>query len=309
MSEVKFAELQKELFRLFENEKLGPIFAHLAKMEDKFPEKLDKTSFWRACLYSIQGNTQKAVMVLDDALKKGFWWNPKTLTKDQDLQSLLPLDDFQTIIEKCKEIIKHQKKVSRSELFVYGNQTSETGIFSIHWKASNVKEFAPYWFNKSLLNNYLFGFPQSSQVYGFHSYCWDHHEMAQDELANRYLDFQKMYNPKRTIYSGTSQGGTLAIELCLKDENSMNKGFITVIPAIRELSSIEKQLKKRKSLDFKCAIITGDQDPFYQKTNELISLLESYGIQCQLTVKEGLGHYFPEDFSTLLPQAVHFILQ
>ncbi|WP_234447527.1 hypothetical protein [Viridibacillus soli] len=87
------------------------------------------------------------------------------------------------------------------------------------------------------------------------------------------------------------------------------KGFIAVIPAIQDVSSIECLLKENRVTNLKGCIITGDKDPFYNKTLELMPILEAYDIQCKLIVKEGLGHFFPSDLTALLKEAVEYISQ
>ena len=44
--------------------------------------------FWKACVYSVQGNQEAAIKALEEGLQKGVWWNPLELTYDEDLKSL-----------------------------------------------------------------------------------------------------------------------------------------------------------------------------------------------------------------------------
>ncbi len=308
MSEINFAELLKELLGLFEKKKYDEIHTLLKKAETEFPEKLDNISFWKACVYSTQGRPDEAITSLYEALEKGFWWNPNALTSDPDLNTLQDLEEFKSIVKKCEVMIENQKLTSKPQLSVYGNQHAEIGIFSLHWRGSTVAEFSQYWAGNDLFKHYLFGFPQSSQVFGYNAYSWDDQKLALEEIVQAYRDFMIKYNPKQVILSGASQGGRLSIELGLSDVLPDMKGFIAVIPAIQDVAAIEKLIKENGKTNMRGCIITGDQDPFYKKTLELKSLFEENGIACKWIVNEGLGHFFPDDFTRILPEAIDYIL-
>lgn len=307
MSESKFVELQKEIFHLFEQEKYNKVHSLIEKVQEEFPERLDKTIFWKACVYSKQGNPQKAIAVLEEGLNKGIWWNPLTLIYDEDLRNLQNIEKFKMIVNRCQEILNNLKRTSKPQLFIYGNDKSNTGIFSLHWRGSNVKDFAPYWFDNELLDQFLFGFPQSSQIFGYNAYCWDNKDIAVEEITTLFKRFKEKYNSKQEIIAGASQGGRLAIELSLYGNILETKGFIAVIPSIQDVTALENLLVGNKST-IKGCIITGDQDPFYNKTVELVKIFEKNNLQCKFIVKEGLGHFFPADFTDLLRYAIEFIL-
>ena len=101
----------------------------------------------------------------------------------------------------------------------------------------------------------------------------------------------------------------MSIELSLDDNILDIKGFIAVIPAVQNISPMETIIKTRKKCNLKGCIITGDKDPYYRKTLELMQLFEVHGIPCKRIVKEGLGHEFPGDFTSLLQEAVDYILE
>lgn len=304
---VKFVELQNELFELSEKRDFAAMHRLIRKTQKDFPERLDKTSFWKACTYALQGKQAEALSVLNEAFIKGIWWNPNTLRDNPDLQALKSREEFKLIVKKCENMLNHHQLNCSSKLFVYGNEGPNTGIFSLHWRGSNVNDFAPYWYDDELLQEYMLGFPQSSQIHGMNSYCWDKHDIAINDISTTFQDFKEKYNTEQIIIAGASQGGNLAIELSLNDNLLATKGFIAVIPAIRDVESIENLLQTKPNV--KGCIITGDKDPFYKKTIELMSVFEKYDIKCRLIVKEGLGHIFPDDFTKLLSEAVQYIVE
>ncbi|MGM9950977.1 MAG: DUF3089 domain-containing protein [Lysinibacillus sp.] len=309
MPEMRFIELQKELFSLFGNGDIDDALLLIDRIKTEFPERLDKIVFWEACAFSIQGKKEEAVAALRTGLIEGVWWNPYILTADPDLKGLQAHDGFREIVKKCEEIFSGQKKSAAPELFVYGNHQSEIGLFAMHARGTNVKDFAPYWLNEKGEDLYLYGFPQSSQIFGYHAYCWDDQETAVKEIVQAYKDFKRISHTKSDIIGGASQGGKLSIELSLSKKLPAINGFIAVIPAIKDLAPIEALLKDNEYSSLKGCIITGDQDPFYKNVLELMSLFEKSHIDCKLIVKEGLGHFFPQDFPELLSEAISYILR
>lgn len=169
-----------------------------------------------------------------------------------------------------------------------------------------MRDFAPYWFDNRLLEDFLFAFPQSSQVFGYNAYCWDDPKIVKEDITSLFKEFKGKFYTVHDIIAGASQGGKLAIELSLNGTLA-GKGFIAVIPAIQNTDSIKKLLEENTN-KIKGCIITGDQDPFYQQTVRLAKLLEENDIACKFIVKEGLGHFFPKDFTKLIKEAIEFIL-
>ena len=308
MSEGKFVERQKELFSSFEKGDMNEALALIQQIKIEFPERLEKIRFWEACAFSTLGKEQAAVATLQEGLKEGLWWNPYILTADPDLRNLQTHDDFKKIVEQCEEIFNTQKENATCELFVYGNRQSEIGILCMHARGTNVKDSAPYWLHEKDEQSYLFGFPQSSQVFGYQAYCWDDQEIALKEVEQAHKEFHKVSHIRSQIIGGASQGGKLAIELSLSKALPGIKGFIAVMPAIKNVAAIEALLKENNHSGLKGYIIIGDQDPFYQNTLDLMDILKANKIDCQLIVKEGLGHFFPEDFSNMLSEAVAYIV-
>ncbi|SES18611.1 tetratricopeptide repeat protein [Psychrobacillus sp. OK032] len=298
-----FFGIQKKVFNAFERSEFDEVLKLIDEAEIELPKRREKYCFWRACAFARMGEKEKAISVLQEALSLDVWWNPNTLMRDKDLSSLHEEDEFQLIIQRCQSILETQEL--KEALFVpFGNEHAKTGIFSIHWRGSNIEDFAPFWLEE---NDYLIGFPQSSQSYASNSYCWDNHEKAIAEVKDSVEKFYEQYEFDNFIVAGTSQGGKLSIELALDKKYTNVKGFIAVIPAIENITTFESLIVNANKPNLKGCIITGDQDPFYEKTMELVEIFKQNGIECSIFVTEGLGHFFPDNFSQQLKKAVDFI--
>lgn len=306
MSKTTFFEIQKEIFHLFKNKKFAEVHYFINLAEEKFPERIEKLSFWRACAYCNQGENNKAIQAFQKALEKGVWWNPYILTRDPDLVPLQNMDEFLNIIYQCQEILQNQQANSHPKLYTFGNSNAEIGIFSLHWRGSTVDDFAPYWLDQQNVQKYHFAFPQSSQPFSYNAYCWDDQEIARKDIVRTFREFNQLTHAKKMILAGASQGGKLAIEFSITNELYIN-GFIAVIPSIQNVELIEKQLQSNRVDNVKGCVITGDQDPFYHKALGLQQIFEAHGILCKWIVLKGLDHSFPHDFPQYLEEAIDYI--
>ena len=304
MSSQTFFKVTNIIFNAFNKKDYDQALVLIGEAKREFPDRLDKTAFWEACVHSIRGEPARAITALTSAMEKGVWWNPVSLTRDPDLKNIQNEGSFKQVLIECEEILEAASAHSDPSLSIYGNEESNTGIFSLHWKGSNVVDFAPYWQEE---NDYLLGFPQSSQLFGPNTYCWDDIEKATKEITDLYKDFTNQFKPETLIVAGASQGGRLAIELSVDGKFEDSKGFIAVIPAIQDIQRFEILLKANKGRVIKGCIIAGMSDPFFSRTMELKQLFDRYEIDCKWITIEGLGHFFPQDFPDILKKAVEFI--
>lgn len=309
MVEKRFIELQKQIFSLFDQNRLDEALTKTLQAQTEFPMRMDKTSFWQACIYSLQGKTDEAIAALKQALEKGVWWNPQFLMRDSDLKSLQELAEFQEVLDQCRAIYETASKSGKVELEVHGNPQADVTIFSLHMRGNNAKDTAQFWMDQQTLEKHFFAFPKSSQASGSNSFCWDDPEIVNRDILEAYqlVKEKQMNTDSKLILGGGSQGGKVALELFLQGIIPEASGFILVVPSVTNLESIESLLKQYKRNNVRSCIITGDQDYCYTNILALMPMLEAHSIDCKLIVKEGMGHFYPDDFADLVKEAVEFI--
>lgn len=305
-----FFDRQILIFSLFQKD-VKEALKEIERVEVDFPHRLDKTSYWKACAYAHLGDKQAAIQSLQQALEQGVWWNPQSLERDPDLQSLQNESAYREIVRTCQSIFEQARKKEKAELYTYGNAESNRVIFSLHWRGSNVEDFAPFWLNESLLQQVHYGFPESTQYYAYNAYCWDDSSIAERDLENTYHQFMEEYHytPSQVIIGGASQGAKVALEFLLNKKVFHANRFIFVVPSVPKLEVIESLLEANKPYQLRGTIITGDQDPYYNGVLQLVPLLKKYEIDCDLIVKEGMGHFFPDDFTAMLSSIVEELMK
>jgi predicted esterase len=309
-SATDFSKIQHAAMSLVQEENYEAALKLLEEAKPFFTEKLDRIGHWKSGIYMLQGKHKDALSELEEVLNKGLWWNPVILENDSELQPLKGTKEFQAILEVCSKRYEEEKSGSHASLQVQGNPKAETSILALHWKGSNAKDFAEQWSKEVILSRYLIGFSQSSQLFSYNCYAWDDPNIAEADIVETYNHFKEKYEllSNMTILAGASQGGNKSIELALQENAVDVLGFVALVPAITDIEAMEKLVRESVNSSVRGCVITGDQDPFYEKTVEAVDALNANGVACKLIVNEGLGHQLPEEFSNQLTEAVEFVL-
>ncbi|KGX83406.1 tetratricopeptide repeat protein [Pontibacillus marinus] len=304
-----FVNVQQKAVNLVQEGNFTEASMLLEQAKEQFPRKLDRLGHWKAGIYMLQGNHDKAISELNEVLDRGLWWKPELLMNDTELNPLKENADFQKIVEQCKEKYEAEKKNAKASLQVVGNPQANTSIFALHWKGSNAEDFIEQWSESPILSNYLLGFPQSSQLFSYDCYSWDNQEVAEKDVTDTFTEFSGKYHlaAKENIIAGASQGGKTAIELSTKNNSTKFKGFIAIVPSFENTQEFEAMLQSNREVDVRGYVITGDKDPFYDKTIEAVDILRSNGVPCKLIVNRKMGHILPDDLSSQVNEAVDYI--
>ncbi|MDQ0481846.1 alpha/beta hydrolase [Guptibacillus hwajinpoensis] len=305
---MNFANLQKHVIELVQEKRSDEALAIMEDAKKDFPNKIDRLGHWKANLYSIEGKKEEALAELNEVLANGLWWNPELLTSDPELDILKDTTEFKNIVNTCQSIFEKEKEAAQTEWNVLGNPLSDTVIFPLHWKGSNVVDFSIQWSEEKLVSNYLLGIPQSSQLFSYACYSWDDIDIASNDVRTTFREFEKSYNlnDKKVILAGASQGANIAAQLSLHSDVEEFNEFIAIAPAF-EVIELEKLITTNLNGKVRGCIITGDKDPFYESVLKAVTLFETYQIPCKLIVMKGIGHTLPDDFPDVVEQAVNFV--
>ncbi len=309
---MDFQKLTEKVFAYYAREKYNQALEVVQKAVIEYPKKLNITSYWAACLYTKLSKNKKAIDVLENTLNKGIWWSPKLLTEDPDLEPLYNKEEFKRLVSRCSELWKEKQSNSEPELTVmtpesYTENKKYPLLIILHGRNGNVNEFSKYWDIPYLREKYILAFPQSSQVFGINSYCWDGLELAKSEVKSHYKKLIQNYNVnlKNVILAGASQGGRLAIQLALEESNFC--GFVGVIPAI---SDVDYYLNKKENWEknrMKGVMIVGDSDNYYPPVKKLYTRFRELDYPIKIIAEEGLGHSISGKFPDYIKSALEFI--
>ncbi|WP_226577790.1 alpha/beta hydrolase [Halobacillus litoralis] len=305
---MEFVNLQQRVIELVQGGKNNEALSLIEEAKQQFPHKLDRLGHWKANLYTLEGKKEKAMAELEEVLENGLWWNPEILTSDPELEGIKGMPEFTAVIDRCQSIFEQEQQITEMKWKTSGDPDNQKVIFPLHWKGSNMEDFAQQWSEEEILADYFLGIPQSSQIFSYNCYAWDDREVAVSDVLHAFRAFEQKYDikGKEVILAGASQGGHLAALMSLRGDVEEFNEFIAVVPAF-EADEIKEIIETNPNPKARGCIITGDRDPFYKQALETADLLKSHNIPCELMMKEGMGHELPEDFPGVLKEASAFV--
>jgi|LSQX01.1.fsa_nt_gb predicted esterase len=307
---MDFFNLQKKIFSEYFAGRYNEALKSALEAKERFPDQFHRTGFWAACLYCRTGSPGKALLELEQALKKGAWWS-ETVLLDEDLLPLREREEFARIKEICLLRQAQAAEKSRPELVVMEPPGRSGGsiyplLLLLHGQGGNIESYAPWWDIPDIRSSFVLAFLQSSQVCGLNQYCWDKFDLALDEVHQTFDRLQGQHGDAGPLLmAGFSQGGALAIRASLDAAGCA--GFIAIVPGIREVKTFVEQVRDGRARGRRGCIITGDKDYGYARAVELAEAFLKNDFACKLIVVSGMGHAIPENFSPLLRQAVDFV--
>lgn len=98
---------------------------------------------------------------------------------------------------------------------------------------------------------------------GVVEYCLDDEARAVNDVAWAYerAVAQCRFDRDRVVLGGTSQGARIGIRTALAGDSTPARGFVAVVPALRDISPLEALMKGAASRGVRGYIIAGDQGP------------------------------------------------
>ncbi|MEI5906635.1 alpha/beta hydrolase [Bacillus spongiae] len=272
----------------------------------------------KAQLYNFQYSLAAASGLEDEALAlfkeatidHQFWYSYEYLIEDEDLDVLRKYDEFQKLVQLCKEREEAAKKSVKPDLNLIMPQDKETNslFIALHGDQENREMAEGYW--KSIVSKqYMLALPQSSQIEFSEAYNWEDVEQGTGELKNHIDTIMKtnQMNQENTLIGGFSAGAKVALHSLMTEEVKA-KGFIFVAPWLPDLDEWEENLHILSENGLKGYVICGDKDEDCLESSEkLVAILKKHNIPHTFKLVKNLDHDYPDDFDQILREAVEFI--
>lgn len=261
-----------------------------------------RTWYWQACVHSLLGNTEEALAALHAGLAEGVWFSPRMLDTDTDLDSVRGTRQFAGIREECDRLRKARQAASRPECIVLAPASAiweQQALLLLHQWGQSARSFAEYW--RPLVDEgWTLVAVQSSQPCDSSGFCWDDHDLAQQEIRQHLNDCRRKRGiaPESMIIAGASQGARLALE----SAHEAGIPWLCVIPSFP--TGYDVTSLTAVPLHTRGAFLLGERDPANARTRPVISSLISAGALVEERTMAGIGHELPDDFAV---QAGHML--
>jgi len=249
--------------------------------EQAYPHERETTLYWKACLYSLLGNTSKAMHALQSALNEGIWWSRKTLESESDFDHLRNEPEYNAIADAMETIYAQVCTTAKAICIRDGQKEGTKKLLNLHWRNDNVEHYRRYF---PQFQNVSMIYVQSSQVASSKGFCWDNKEKAVhdiEEVLGKELE-------DISVFSGTSQGAVIALRLALH----YKKSYVGIMPALKDTAIVNEITDERSKYRF----LVGERDDFYPACKETNERLKEKNIDSVFISLGDVGHYFPEDF-------------
>lgn len=278
--------------------------------EKSFPEMSARITFWKMCLFSLEGHLDKAISTFRSGLNDGLWWAESQLN-DTDLDPIQELPEFKKlVVESVQRWEQERKKIKPEHVLILPDASRSDAyplLIALHGRNGNKESNLEYW-EIAKNEGWAILSPQSTQPLFPDSYCWDDPMTGVQDILfhlENALDTHKI-DMERIVIGGFSQGSGMAIYTALHQEVGI-RGFIGVGTAWNDLDSIDFLAKSVEML--RCYFISGKNDFTLERSREIQAVLEVNGIACKEEFHPELGHEFPADFGKSFTRAVDFIFR
>lgn len=301
-----------DVYRLYQDGQFQEAYDLLTDAARHYPDEGKRIYEWRFDLAARLGKPELSESIFQEALDSGFFYGDRTLRTDEDLKDMQGRPVFEALVRRDLEILAEAQKHATPELEIlyHGKESiNEKPLFmALHGNNSNVEKLRQYW--GALWNTeYLVALPQSSQLSGKGIYVWNDMQIVEQELRGHYSEIKEKYliDPTKTIISGFSKGGHVAVDAAVKGYLPA-KGFLAVAPYIGNPEELAPHFDVIQNKHLRGFIIAGGKDDeCISSATWLHDEMKAHGLRCEIKVYPEMGHDFPDDFDTILPEIIQFL--
>lgn len=306
-------QLIDRAFFLYRKGDVQQAYDLLTEAAPQYPEREQRLYAWRFNLAARLGKLDLAEEIIEDALDSGYFYRNFVLINPEDMQALQGRPFFEDLAVRNDRMLTEAQVFTRPQLEMINDGIEQDGftplLISLHGANMNLRQYRSNW--KFLSDSeWLVALPQSSQLGGKDVFVWNNMEIAERELVEHYqaLGKRSKLSPEKTVISGFSQGGRVAVRAALKQLIPVNH-FILNCPYVPDLAEMEALLDGCQNRNLHGYLILGSEDPSCTPgALQLHQEFEKRGFKCAVEVIQGLHHGFPENFPEVFQHALNYVL-
>ncbi len=311
-----WAVLSRRLFALYQAGDYGAALEEVREAAPRFPDRVATTTFWTACLQSRSGDPAAGLATLRDGVDSGLWWAEDTLRRDDDLEPLWGLPEFEALVQECARRRERAKGTVASELHVVepeGGDGSRPLVIALHGRMGRSEDALASW-RAVVSAGAVLAVVRSVQPLSPDTYGWDAQETGARQVGDEYarLVAEQRFDPAKVVLVGFSQGAALAVIEAVRGERVPACGFVAVAPSFGEAPRLpmpsDDELRAAAARGLRGYIVTGENDVLLQPTLDFQAAAQRAGLELNLEIEPGLGHEFPPDLDAWIPRVLEIVL-
>lgn len=251
----------------------------------------------QACVLAAKRDPPEALRILTLATEDGAWWAPEHLEHDHDLAPVRELPGFDAIVEESRRRwTAGNSALDRSAdiLLMPRNETPSGLIIALHGADQEADDAVKAW-AMAVNSGLALAAVRSSQLESPRYHSWTDQARAAADIADAYANLSDELRSLPVIAAGFDAGGRAALLWALQQQPVPVVGVLAVAPTITA-----EELPTDRATLMRATIVVGDQDPLMQQMHGIHDVLgpEGFGLE----VIPGLGHSFPDGFSSRLSE-------
>jgi predicted esterase len=304
-----YEELDRLARKYFETGKVDSAVIVVEYARKKFPDHDQDATSKLNFLYSGT-NLSKAMENWDYGLKKRYFVGLQNL----EIDSLKNNPEFIRLVKLDKLIMDSLYNASHLNYEIclpenYSMDKRYPVLFVFHGDNWNIEISKRFLTSQIVKEKFITVYMQSYIFMTYKTFKWK----LNDEKTNK--EFKEIFeqilnkypiNKNQVIFTSMSSGGNIAIDFAFNQFVPVN-GLVLTCPVVPDVSdsSVSDFVGKNK----KIAIITGENDWAINDQKNLIHKIDKVGGNNKITIKPGMGHEIPNDYSTLLDQYLNWMLE
>ena len=305
---LSYEELETSAISAFRNNHPDSSIMLMEFAVKKFPEELGRSTYLLAQIYTSVGNLSKAIETWELGVNKGYSYDLNNEAYQRYYKGNAGFERLAKI-EKSRMDTLHLKYeiVLPTE---YDNKKMYPILFVFHGNNRNIEKSKISWNAPIMEREFISIFLQSYIPSSPTDFKW----VPKDEKIKQ--EFTEIYNQVLNdypvdeaiiIFAGMSAGGKKAMDFTLNNYFPVS-GLVLNCP-VPPQDITNEMITKFVETNKRIGIITGENDFALESQKSFVSRVDSLGGETRITVTEGLGHSFAENFTQLLDDYLRWVIK
>lgn len=279
---MEFSTVADQVYTLYGEGRYSDAISLIGDARQGLPEHDSRLTFWEACLYSVSGNPNRAVVILSEGTSRGLWW-PKGMLADSDLDAARQTEGWDDVVAACQE--QERARLEERPAARIRKGTGAGTVIALHGAHADPEAFADQW-EAAVPQTWTLVAPVGDIPVPEGGWSWAHDAPSRTSEVARQTQGVSLEAP--LILAGFSAGATLALELA---SSELRPDALAVLaPYVADEGEFTGMLE---TLKIPVLLGYGSND----SSADTYRILE--GSFDKVLVFEGLGHTLPSDLSAV----------
>lgn len=311
---AQYQQLDQQVDQLFNQAQYDQALTLLDQAQGQFPQNSFDIGWYRAVIYAQTQQWDVCLETIRSLIDQGFscpldwgWFDP--LRSRPDYHSLEQLN--QQLVSQAQKQAKMKYKVHLPADFVEGQ--AYPLFIALHGDGGggNLADFSWRWKAEPLTaQHFIVVYAQSSQVLYTNNHGWlADPATARKDVYKCYQIVSEKYivDPEKIFIGGFSGGAITAVDVALAGELPI-KGFVALCPELKPEHFTPENVAQAAQRGVKGVFMEGELVMPVADEEEMLAAFEQTGLPCKLVINRKAGHWFPDDLTAKLEDAVSYVL-